>query len=169
MQGGFHGDGKPKNDEEFWQKVERKAREKKIQVTEDVIMNAAQDCREALKYQDLCFYIFQTEKEFPMGFCMQGLEKKPIQKSISAARYAELSVIEQTESVQKKLELGDINDLYFLLQSILISNVQGGVASYVKIFFSNDGYQQLDKNTNKSYIDILRLFNALDKAFPVFQ
>lgn len=141
MQGRFHGDGKPKTGEEFWYKVERKAREKKIEVTEQVILNAAQDCREALKFSDLCFYIFQVEKEFPTGFCMQPLEKNPIKNPISSARFAELSIIEWAENVQKVLDQSDKNQLYLELLSILIANVQGGVASYVKIFFSEDGYQ----------------------------
>ena len=72
---------------------------------------------------------------------MQPLEKNPIKNPISSARFAELSIIEWAENVQKVLDQSDKNQLYLELLSILIANVQGGVASYVKIFFSEDGYQ----------------------------
>ena len=54
------------------------------------------------------------------------------------------------------------------MESKLVSNVQGGLQSYVMIFFSKDGYHELNSE-NDQYHDILRLFTSLDKIFPVLQ
>ena len=53
--------------------------------------------------------------------------------------------------------------------SILNCKVQGGLESFIKIFFTKDGYHALDECSNDQYNDILRLFTTLDKCFPIFQ
>jgi len=51
--------------------------------------------------------------------------------------------------------------------SILVANVQGGLASYIRIFYAKDGYHALNES-NDQYNDVLRLFTTLDKCLPVF-
>ena len=58
--------------------------------------------------------------------------------------------------------------LYKAIMKILIANVQGGLASYIRIFFAKDGYHQLN-NSNDQYLGVLRLFTSLDKLFPILQ
>ena len=99
-----------------------------------------------LKYTDYCLLIFEVAKIFPDGFNLQPLQGKPIKVWINSARYAELTVLSWTKSLKKKVIFFEQpDDLFDELMKYLINNVQGGITSYVRIFFSRDGYHRLDK------------------------
>ena len=83
--------------------------------------------------------------------------RPPGKISINGARYAESVVFSWKKEIDQLTKQNSHEDLYKAILGKLVANVQGGLGSYICIFFAQDGYHLLD-SSNDQYYDILRLF-----------
>ena len=155
FQGHYCADGTPKNVDDFWKKVCKVCKVKHnspdARVNRQALFQVAKSMYSALKLKDLSFYIFEVPKQFPTGFFMQPVTQTK-STNINSACYADDEVRSLTKELDHEImqseKSQDYSKVHRVIEKALFCDVTGGIGQYTRIFFAQDGYQQMDQQKN---------------------
>ena len=145
-----------------------------------VRMAAQAHWAELQDYKDAIITVYEVEDTFPAIFFLQEIKSNVIDVKINCIQAASERIksynTEHKETAHQLLS-SERNDhghktfkkLYNLIEGQLNCNVGDGLATYMGLFFAQNGYQVLDESINQNYIMLIELFQEIEYFLATLQ